>query len=76
MITSKNGQINKTPVGNGISEPELYSGTTNLIRATQPESLKGGPSINGTSSDQNLSAKYKYPNKTVSASPELLNEYQ
>jgi hypothetical protein len=76
MITSNNGQTNKVPVGNGINQPELYGQTTNLIRPSQPDSLKGGSLTDSpAASSENLSAKYKYPNKTVDASPELLNEY-
>ena len=66
----------KYPVGNGVNAPELHKGQTTLIRPTQPDSLNGGASSETTASTENLAAKFKYPSKTVDASPELLNEYK
>lgn len=63
----------KYPVGNGVSTPVYQDGTT-LIPNSQPSMANPGE-LNQTASNQNLSAKFKYPKVSQDVPEAGKNQY-
>jgi|CXWK01.1.fsa_nt_gi hypothetical protein len=62
----------KKPVGNGINAP--VKGTSEASKSMNV-SLKSASNINISASTQNLSAKFKNPNKKQDVPAEAKNQY-
>lgn len=54
----------KSPVGNGVATPEFTDGTT-LISTKTADTTNSDTNLNQSASEKNLSAQYKYPNKSA-----------
>jgi hypothetical protein len=68
-----NLNVTKSPVGNGINKPVVGSSPSGM---TKTVSLNYDGGINGTSSSENLSAKFKSPRATFEVPSEAKNQYE
>lgn len=64
----------KYPVGNGVAAPE-YAGATTII-PNQSADMSGGTGLNGTASEENLSARFKNPRVHQDIPDAARNQYQ
>lgn len=63
----------KSPVGNGVSKPEMASYPKGMQKDV---SLNYDGGINQTASQVNLSAKFKNPQVKQDVAPEARNQYE
>lgn len=66
----------KYPVGNGVSKPEYKSGGTDIIATKSADMTNMGTEINITASQENLSAKFKYPRVRQDVPEAGRNQYE
>lgn len=60
MITQPNLDTKK-PVGNGVNAPVYENGEANIITTKSADMTNSDSTLNISASEENLSAKYKYP---------------
>lgn len=66
----------KYPVGNGIHAPGYKEGGTTIIATKTADMNNTGTDINITASQENLSAKFKYPRVRQDIPAAARNQYE
>ena len=68
--------LNTKDTGGVVGQPVYFDGVANIIGTSSAPTTNSDTNLNQTSSDENLSAKYKNPSVSVDASGKGYGQYQ